>query len=210
MLIFDINDVFFPLRSQFEPFLCTIDDEDNFFDAEFMSAYIAYTLVTRLREQHDLRQDESSIIGNNLAHEIAREIFAQSESEPCGLKGCRINVFLESASEEDEDDEMSTHPPTRTFLDRFRFDSTCLLTTFELNLVLKQVPNTRAIDLNNNSTTARRLSTNSTNRKNSSSKSVKFLRSSTSQTPVSNANNNANNLIYLDESHFHLYKCSLY
>lgn len=209
MLIFDINDVFFPLRSQFEPFLCTIDDEDNFFDAEFMSAYIAYTLVTRLREQHDLRQDESSIIGNNLAHEIAREIFAQSESEPCGLKGCRINVFLESASEEDEDDEMSTHPPTRTFLDRFRFDSTCLLTTFELNLVLKQVPSNRAIDLNNNST-ARRLSTNSTNRKNSSSKSVKFLRSSTSQTPVSNANNNANNLIYLDESHFHLYKCSLY
>ena len=113
----------FFLRSQVEPFLCTIDDEDNFFDAEFMSAYIAYVLVTRLREQLvgtiELRQASSS--SKNLARDIAREIFAQSESEPCGLKGCRINVLLETLPEQAEwcdDDDAASSPSQRILLDR--------------------------------------------------------------------------------------------
>lgn len=104
--------------------MSTIDDEDNFFDAAFMSAFIAYTLVTRLREHAVLEIRQIAGDTSNLAHQIAREIFAQSECEPCGLKGCRINVILESSSTNDHfDDQNSNNDDTsasnRILLDRY-------------------------------------------------------------------------------------------
>lgn len=118
-------------RSQFEPYVGTIDDEDNFFDAEFMSAYIAYSLVTRLRELGSIELRQATNSSNNLVRDIAREIFAQSESEPCGLKGCRLNVLLETAAQvtesamdiddENTNDSMSSNSSSssqRILLDR--------------------------------------------------------------------------------------------
>jgi hypothetical protein len=63
------------------------------------------------------RSDEQT----NLLKEIARNIYLESESEPCGLKGCKMNIYTDD----------------RHLISQFRFDSSSQITTFELELVLK-------------------------------------------------------------------------
>lgn len=163
-----------------------------------MSAYISYMLVTRLRHQCneiDVRQAGAS---TNLVNEIAREIFAQSESEPCGLKGCRINVILDSTSDNNNNTNDNNNN-NNLLLDKFRFDSTCLLTTFELNLILKQSNSQPVVvDVNNNNSI----------RKNNKKQQQQILvnNSRNSNVPV----NGAKSVVYVNEAEFHLYKCKLY
>jgi len=120
-------------------------DQDNFFDIDFMTNYISYILLKRIRTTecpivkqlgYDFKMTSDNGNGNdddkfNLLKTIARDIFLQSESEPCGLKGCKIAIYFEESAE------------LNHLLSQFRFDSTSSLTTFELNLVIKKDTHTR-------------------------------------------------------------------
>jgi len=116
-------------------------DQDNFFDIDFMTNYISYILLKRIRTTscpivkqlgYDFKMTSDNVDDKfNLLKTIARDIFLQSESEPCGLKGCKIAIYFEE------------HAELNHLLSQFRFDSTSSLTTFELNLVIKKDTHTR-------------------------------------------------------------------
>jgi hypothetical protein len=109
-----------------------------------MTNYISYILLKRIRTTscnivkqlgYDFKMTSDEANNNNNNHNddkfnllktIARDIFLQSESEPCGLKGCKISIYFEE------------HEELNHLLSQFRFDSSSSLTTFELNLVIKK------------------------------------------------------------------------
>lgn len=95
-----------------------------------MTNYISFILVENLSKSKFLLENNLNLVTNesyNQVKQIAREIFIQSECEPCGLKGCAIRIFLES----DKTDEF------REILCNFRFEKNSYLTTFQLDLNLK-------------------------------------------------------------------------
>jgi hypothetical protein len=125
------------VESYFEASLHLIDDQDNFFDIDFMTNYISYILFKRIKNSsllgelaydlkvHEQQQQQEPVDSTDLLAKISRDIFLQSETEPCGLKGCKMSIYLEES-------EHSNH-----LLSQFRFDTTSSLTTFELELILK-------------------------------------------------------------------------
>lgn len=105
-------------------------DENNFFDSRYMTNYISFILIENLSKSNFLLENNLNLVTNesyNQVKQIAREIFFQSECEPCGLKGCAIRIFLEN----DETDELIQ------MLCNFRFDKNSYLTSFQLDLNLK-------------------------------------------------------------------------
>ena len=105
-----------------------------------MTNYISYILLKQIKTSsnflkqngYDLRIATSDPHHNNnndkhnLLKKIAREIYLQSETEPCGLKGCKMSIYFEETEE------------INHLLSQFRFDSTSSLTTFELSLIIKK------------------------------------------------------------------------
>ena len=103
-----------------------------------MTNYISYILLKQIKTSsnflkqngYDLRMATSDPQHNNDKHnllkKIAREIYLQSETEPCGLKGCKMSIYFGETEE------------INHLLSQFRFDSTSSLTTFELSLIIKK------------------------------------------------------------------------
>ncbi|RNA44033.1 hypothetical protein BpHYR1_043876 [Brachionus plicatilis] len=130
LLTFDNLINFNRIKNHFDPFLFTIEDENNFFDVDFMTNYISFYIMDNLCKSSFLAENNLNLVTNessqiNQVKQIAREIFLQSECEPCGLKGCAIRIFIES-----ETDEF-----TQKLCD-FRFDTNSYLTTFQLDLTI--------------------------------------------------------------------------
>ena len=101
-----------------------------------MTNYISYLLLKKIKTSSNflkqngyefkIAHDDVLNGQDNLLKRIAREIFLQSETEPCGLKGCKISIYFEETEE------------INHLLSQFRFDSTSSLTTFELSLIIKK------------------------------------------------------------------------
>lgn len=177
------------LNSYFEAALDLIDDQDNFFNIEFMTNYIAYILLKQLNEQTrwDLKLTPNQ--DRNLLIEIAEQIFLESRDEPCGLKGCNISVFVRGEENESE-----------TLVSKFQF-GTSRFGAFDINLFLKQSDQviqqpsaiatlTRRI-FNMNTTTNNKLASNKANNNN-----------------TKQYNDNAR-LFYLDSNSYDLFKTNL-
>jgi hypothetical protein len=181
------------LNSYFGAHLNLIDDQDNFFNMDFMLNYISYLILINIKntslEQGSNVLLKEMISGENVLKEIARQIYLDSESEPCGLKGCKLNVYLEKLNE-------------TILLTQFRFDSTCSLTTFELNLTLKQSTNLQSSSslsgVNNLTNITRRI----LNPNGSSSTSNKFKQSKATKI--------SENIIYIESNNFDLLMRKLY
>ncbi|CAF1039544.1 unnamed protein product [Brachionus calyciflorus] len=133
-LSFDQMHKFDYFKNNFKKSLHTIDDENNFFDVEFMTNYISYILMDNLSQSIYLKSNNINLVTLqndeeppfNLLKQIARDIFLQSECEPCGLKGCCLTVYL-AMNDLDESPQL---------LSQFRFDQNSYLTTFNLDLIL--------------------------------------------------------------------------
>ena len=92
-----------------------------------MINYISYILLKQIHSGRPQLRLTSVRSGANPLKEIAEQIFLDSACEPCGLKGCRMTIYLQTM---DADSQLVT---------KFRFDTTSSITSFELNLTLKQV-----------------------------------------------------------------------
>lgn len=178
------------LNSYFGAHLNLIDDQDNFFNTDFMLNYISYLILINIKntslEQGSNVLLKEMISGENVLKEIARQIYLDAESEPCGLKGCKLNVYLEKLNE-------------TILLTQFRFDSTCSLTTFELNLTLKQSTNLQSSSLSgvNNLTNITRRILNP-----NGSSSNKFKQSKAAKI--------SENIVYIESNNFDLLMRKLY
>lgn len=180
------------LAGHFEAYLNLIDDQDNFFNINFMINYISYVILrnlnecdlkTLLKEMEDVNNNNNNNNNtNSLIKEIARQIYLQSENEPCGLKGCKLNIYLETEAE-------------TCLLTQFRFDSTCSLTTFEQNLTLKQDTKSGAASAVDNQSSS------------ISNLTKRFLLSGKSKQA---SKKKLDNIIYLDSLDFDLIKRKLY
>lgn len=134
--------------SELEVAVSCEDDElqHNLFDRDFMVEYIQAHVVQSLKKSPllaalslDLRLPGDF----NLLREIADDIYEQAESEPCGLKGCKLSIELalnESLNKQIEkvSGASGTHLPLTRTLTQLRFDYSSSVTTFELRLVLKE------------------------------------------------------------------------
>lgn len=195
------------IESYFEASMHLIDDQDNFFDIDFMTNYISYILFKRIKNSsllHDLAYDLKVLEEDthddslNLLKKISRDIFLQSETEPCGLKGCKLSIYLEEA-------EKSNH-----LLSQFRFDSTSSLTTFELQLILKKNNFNTGLIVNNNinskvsnfpfATLTRRLLNRTQNNASSTTKS---------NDPIEQMSS-TNKCLFLDSNNYVMNKLKLY
>ena len=210
-----------------------------------MTNYIAYMLLVKIKNSEllaqfsvDLKssdvefvlkssQENVSTIKNgaqldaNLLKAISRQIYLESESEPCGLKGCKMSIFLETDKHLTEPvTSQETQSNTNYLLTQFRFDSTCSLTTFELSLFLKQ-HDTKASDINSTGVSASPTSSFATltkrflNRNNKSHSNNKNYNNSNKASTLTKNNTNqtdsdTNNSIYLDPINYNLFKCKLY
>ena len=205
----DLNE----LDQLFEQSLHLIDEQDNFFDIKFMTNYVSYILIKRIKQSNlfeqfnfDLKSnstdDENN--NNNLLKEIAKKIYLESESEPCGLKGCKLSIYLD---DQFNSNDVNNESPNKYLLNQFKFDPTSSLTTFELNLTLK------TMDINNNiinsetgnsltiSTLTRRfLNRSSSNASSSNKTAVKINLDDSSKFKI----------IYLDSFNYELTKLKLY
>jgi hypothetical protein len=116
-----------------EPFVHTVDENDNLFNEMFMVNFIYFILIKEIkRSNHFLKMDplehndeNNSLTTQNLLKTISSEIYKLSENEPCGIKGCSISILIDNC-----DDKTNQ-------LTNFKFDSSNSLTTFELVLTLK-------------------------------------------------------------------------
>lgn len=188
------------LNTYFESYLDLIDDQDNFFNIDFMINYISYMLLICIKRSSCNTENESKPVmreaknGENVLKQIARQIFLESENEPCGLKGCQINVYLENLNE-------------RSLITQFRIDSTCSLTTFELDLTFICEQEHTGVNSNQSSSitnlTKRLFTAASSN--SSSSNSLK-----SKQPKIQSKHNQLENVIYLDSNSFDLSKRKLY
>jgi hypothetical protein len=158
--------------------LLTDDDQANLFNVEFMVNYVSYQLLVNLKKSSLLDLHSES---TDLLKEISRHIYAQSENEPCGLKGCHMSIYLADSSSSSENhvhfqNEAASNKSSSSnnrLLAQFRFDSTCSLTTFELNLVLRQ--HQPDVDVDSAETDSEAvMSSDQTLLKNSSSRSSSF------------------------------------
>ena len=166
-----------------------------------MTNYISYILLTRIKSSsllkqlgHDLKTSHDHELNSesSLLKKIAREIFLQSESEPCGLKGCKISIYFEESEE------------INHLLSQFRFDSTSSLTTFELNLIIKK--DTLSTSLTGNNSNNRHASSSSP----FATLTRRILNRSKSKTPEESAADNSGNHVYLDSNNYVLLKTKLY
>jgi hypothetical protein len=122
-----------------EPFVHTIDENDNLFNETFMTNFIYYILVKEIkRSDYFVKMDlldnydddddvKNSLSTQNLLKKVSGEIYKLSENEPCGIKGCSIAIYIDNC-----DDKANQ-------LTIFKFDSSNSLTTFELALILKTI-----------------------------------------------------------------------
>jgi hypothetical protein len=146
-------------------------EQDNFFDVNFMVNYIAYILLCNIKKSSalselfiDLKVDdvdadvnnvtnansESTISSEsvNLLKDLARRVYTEADNEPCGLKGCKISIYIDlndsdkssnnnnnntSMLEQNYSNSVGVH-----LVNQFSFDSSSPMTTFELNILLKQ------------------------------------------------------------------------
>lgn len=192
-----------------------------------MTNYIAYILLVRIKSSPTLSQlygdnfdlkaaDENDNEPSEFLRKLAREIYLESETEPCGLKGCKLSIFLEadqSQSNQQQSQQLVESQPVNYLLTQFMFDSTSSLTTFELNLFLKQKPggavshtgrsNEEATSSSFATLTKRLLS--KTNSNSSSSKSSTLTKSN-----YPNTSHQADFHIYIDPTNPNLFKCKLY
>jgi len=185
------------LSTYFETHLDLIDDQENFFNIDFMVNYISYILLICIKRASCNTENKSKPViretknGENVLKKIAGQIYLESENEPCGLKGCQINVYLEKSNE-------------KSFISQFRIDPTCSLTTFELNLTFKCDQEHTGANSNQSSSI-----TNLTKRlftvANSNISTLK-----PKQTKNQSKHNQLDNFIYLDSTSFDLSKKKLY
>jgi hypothetical protein len=232
----------------FEPYLYLIDEQDNFFNIDFMTNYIAYILLVRIKSSSLLSQlnmdiaselttGNTTIDNKNMLKEISRQIFVESEIEPCGLKGCKMNIFIESDRKTMSSDQIMNEngvaDATREnfLLAQFRFDESCSLTTFELNLCLKQssinnIDKNRMMNNDSSSSTSQLSSSFAStltkklfggNSKRSSSgecttsqTSKPLQHASGESASTDNNNQQEKHFIYLDPINYNLFKCKLY
>jgi hypothetical protein len=110
------------------------DLEANLFDRELMIKYIGSFLLWQIKQSElvryhrlDLRMPTDTGRDVGLMYHLASRVYAQCNTEPCGIRGCRlaINLTLNDASNH-----------THRLLDNVRFDTTTTMTTFELELNL--------------------------------------------------------------------------
>lgn len=234
------------LNALFESSLYLIDEQDNFFDINFMTNYISYVLLKRIRDDSqasllsqfnfDLKSSDNVELEVNLLKEIARKIYLESESEPCGLKGCKLAIFLDvdnscleqTQSQQQQQQQSFAESQTRTkfLLNSFKFDPTSSLTTFELNLTLSH-DNTIALESNptggsnNNTNNGREATTTATESSQQSYSTISTLtRKLLSRTMSSSNKSNMLKVnlddatrfkyIYLDSFNYELSKLKLY
>lgn len=178
------------------------------------------TSVTSLTSQCS-SSDAAAISSQGLLKKISRDIFKQSESEPCGLKGCKMSIFLESNVNQNINDNDYSSKTESHLITQFRFDSTCSLTTFQLNLVLKQEQaKTSASDKYSQSFNMQNTGLQSQNESSLvasfSTSTLKRLFSRNKSSPISNVKTTSErqdqglNFIHLDELNYDIYKCKLY
>ena len=131
-------------------------DQDNLFNMDFMINYISYILLKQIHAGRPQLRLTSARSGVNPLKEIAEQIFLESACEPCGLKGCRMTIYLQTL---EADSQLVT---------KFRFDTTSSITSFELNLTLKQVESCAATNTSGQNTfttlTRRLFAANSSSR----------------------------------------------
>ncbi len=163
-------------------------DQDNFFNIEFMTNYIAYILLKQLHEQNkwDLKLTPNQ--DKNLLKEIAEQIFVESRDEPCGLKGCNISVFVQS-----EDSEQTL---MNELVSKFQF-GTSRFGTFDINLILKKDQTETELE---NQRMAHQQSAIATLTR-------RFLGNNKTSTKANNTDET--NKIYLNSSSFDLFKTNL-
>lgn len=197
------NTEFSLLSSYFEPYMDLIDDQDNFFNIDFMINYISYVLLASIRPAVENGESKSPMIrevkhGENVLKQIARQIYLESENEPCGLKGCQINVYLENLNSENNNSSL---------ISQFRIDSTCSLTTFELNLTFK--PN-KCDQEQHTGANSNQLSALTNLTKRLLNVSSNTLKSTKQANKTQSKHNSLENAIYLDSTCFDLLKRKLY
>jgi hypothetical protein len=188
-----------------------------------MTNYIAYILLVRIKSCELTAQfnvdlfERGSGETSDMLKEIARQIFVESESEPCGLKGCKMSIFVEtdkqlSQTDSNNNNSESNRHAANYLATQFRFDPSCSLTTFELNLFLKSTGDETEETTSNSSSssssfatlTKRFLSRKSTD--SSSSRTATLTKNSSQHADCTQSNN----CIYLDPINFNLFKCKLY
>lgn len=183
------------LSTYFESALDLIDDQDNFFNIDFMTNYIAYILLKQVHDSDLLKQIKWTLKLNthqqdkNLLKEIAEQIFLESRDEPCGLKGCNILVFVQS---EDTTSDESQPQKSNTLVSKFQF-GTSRFGVFDLNLFLKHDQQVEATTQQSTIATLTRRIFNTTANKTPSAK----------QLPTDSK------IIYLDSSSYDLFKTNL-
>lgn len=116
-----------------EPFVHTIDENDNLFNETFMINFIYFILIKEIKRSDyflkvdmlDHNDENNSLETHNLIKKISSEIYKLSQNEPCGIKGCSISIYIDNC--DDKENQMTN----------FKFDSSNSLTTFALVLTLK-------------------------------------------------------------------------
>jgi hypothetical protein len=141
-----------------EPSEIAMLDDGNIFDRDYMTKYIEQFLIRKIKQSDmmnryrlDLRMpaahNDQNKKSTSLMYDIASRIYSQCESEPMGIKGCKltINLALINKIELNMNDVIGVRrdclePGENYFLNNCRFDTTTTLTTFELVLNLREDP----------------------------------------------------------------------
>ena len=103
------------------------------FDPMFMVDYIAFKLLNELKQSDAITDLRIPFFKNefNLIYNLAKQIYAEAESEPMGLNGLNIIIELEL------NDNLLQARGQQT-ISKFRFNPSSTLTTFDLKLTLKE------------------------------------------------------------------------
>jgi hypothetical protein len=156
-----------------------------------MINYISYILLKEINASAYLKELKWDLrlfgeeFDSNLLKQIAHKIYVESEYEPCGLKGCKMSIFLQTLDESQSSGVASLCNKTTNLVSQFRFDNTSSLTLFELNLVLQQ-------DESNSSLQLTTTSNNNNNNNNVNQSSTSFAITTLTRRLFSNNNNNNN------------------
>jgi hypothetical protein len=193
------------LSTYFESALDLIDDQDNFFNIDFMTNYISYVLLKNITDSSLLDEIKCelklnpTLNGKNLLKIIAEDIYNQSCNEPCGLKGAKISIFVQTR--EASNNNETQFQTNDTLVAQFPF-GTSRFGTFDLNLTMfknDDFENSDNIGQSQNSSSAlvtltRRIFSNTANHN---------TYKSTKQYP------NDNKIIYLDSNAYSLFKTNV-
>jgi hypothetical protein len=170
------------LSTYFESALDLIDDQDNFFNIDFMTNYISYVLLKNITDSILLDEIKCELKLNpslnnegnkNLLKIIAEDIYNQSCNEPCGLKGAKISIFVQTR--EASNNNESQFQTNDTLVAHFPF-GTSRFGTFDLNLTVFKNDQNEDLESSNNIeqsqysqsalvTLTRRIFSNNTNQK---------------------------------------------